>query len=142
VVSSEGQRVSARQLRYLPWRQGPRPDLRLQATEGGDTMSYDKYDAMADAAADKWDEAVQPHLDGLVDPIMLAVEETEEDQPHPWTYHRHLLQIWLDSDDGELRSLLEDEHREEAEEIAREQDPGPCCNQFSCPCGNTNNYPG
>lgn len=87
-------------------------------------------------------DAVQLQLDRLVDPIMAAVEVEDEDQPHPWTYNRHLLQVWLDDSDEELRSMLEDDFREEAEQEAEEEDPGPCCNEFSCPCGNSNNFSG
>ncbi len=34
--------------------------------------------------------------------------------------------------------------RQKAEEVAREEarESTPCCNQFSCPCGNSNNFRG
>lgn len=109
-------------------------------------MTYDRYDAMADAAHDAYEEALKPILDGLVQPILDRVEITDEDQPHPWTYERALLQVWLDDPeaDGAVREILEEEYREEAEELLRDQQyyEGPCCNQFSCPCGNTNNFRG
>lgn len=107
-------------------------------------MTYDRYDAAYDAAMDAWHETVQPHLDRLVDPIMNEVEVTDEAQPHPWTYERHLLQIWLDEGEDALREMLEEEHRDEAEDAARDYayDNTPCCNDFHCPCGNSNNYRG
>jgi len=109
-------------------------------------MYYDDYDdaradaladARYDAAMDAYEDALKPILDGLVQPILDRVEVTEEDQPHPWTYERALLQVWLDSPDadGAVREILEEEYREEAEEILRDSDPGPCCRDFSCPCG-------
>jgi hypothetical protein len=113
-----------------------------------DDYDYDRSDALDDArydaAMDAYDEALQPILDELVQPILDRVEETDEDQPHPWTYERALLQVWLDSPeaDGAVREILEEEYREEAEDILRDSDRGPCCNDFHCPCGNSNNYRG
>lgn len=113
-----------------------------------DDSDYDRYDAAADAAHDAWMELVQPRLAELVDPIMAAVECMDEDgdYPHPWTWERYLLSIWLDEEGGEdaLREELEEHFREEAEELANEdaRESGPCCNDFACPCGNTNNYRG
>jgi len=107
------------------------------------TMSYDRYDAMADAAHDSYEGALSPVLDALVQPLMDQAEVADEDQPHPWTYERCLLQIWLDEGEDALREHLEEELREEAEDALRDSyDSGPCCNQYSCPCGNSNNYPG
>ena len=53
-----------------------------------------------------------------------------------------MLAVWLDEGEDALREQLEEEYREEAEEILRDSDPGPCCNDYHCPCGNSNNYPG
>ena len=106
---------------------------------------YTAADARGDAAADAFNEAVQAVLDGIVQPILDRVEVEDEEQPRPWTYERALLQVWIDSSeaDGAVRELLEEEYREEAEDTARDQwDSGPCCNQFSCPCGNSNNFRG
>jgi len=92
-----------------------------------------------------YEDDVQAELDLLIDPIMNRVEEVDENMPHPWTYDRALLQIWLDSPDADqaAREVLEEEYREQAEEIVQDRGPsGPCCNDFACPCGNTNNYPG
>lgn len=99
-------------------------------------------DARYDAAMDAYEDALRPILNGIVQPIMDRVEVTDEEMPHPWTYERHLLSIWLEEGEDALREELEDEHREEAEEILRDQDPGPCCNDFHCPCGNSNNFRG
>jgi hypothetical protein len=106
-------------------------------------VSYDIDDARYDAAMDAYEEELAPVLAGLVQPLMDAAEVAEEDQPHPWTYERALLQIWLDEGEDALQEHLEEELRDEAEEILRDNyEPGPCCYQFSCPCGNGNNYPG
>jgi hypothetical protein len=108
-------------------------------------MSYDRYDAMADAAHESYSALVETVLDEIIQPILDRIEATDEDQPRPWTRDRELLQVWLDSPeaDGAVREILVEEHYEEAEEILRDSyDQGPCCYQFSCPCGNTNNYPG
>ncbi len=105
-------------------------------------------DAAYDAAYDEREALIQEALSPLVDPVMDAVEalaayiEEHGEQPHPWTRHRHLLSIWLDEDDIALREYLDEHFREEAEEIARDRDSGPCCYQFSCPCGNSNNFRG
>jgi hypothetical protein len=116
-------------------------------------LTYDEYvaayeagDFDGDPALDAYEELVQDALVPLVEPVMLAVEATEDfDGPRPWTWERHLLSLWLDNEIGEdgVRELLQDHFREEAERIVQETEPsGPCCNDFACPCGNTNNYPG
>jgi len=118
-----------------------------------DDADYDRYDAAADAADDAWQEEVEPYLTALVDATTAEVwtladeiHESGEDQPHPWTWVRYLVSILEDEQDGgedALQEELEEHYREEAEEEARDNyDPGPCCNDFSCPCGNTNNFRG
>ncbi len=100
-------------------------------------------DAYADAAADAYAERLAPYLNALVEPIMAEVEAVEEDQPHPWTYHRALLAIWLEEGDDALRDYLTEKHREQAEaEMEDDLREGPCCNDYHCPCGNRNNYRG
>jgi hypothetical protein len=92
-----------------------------------------------------YEDEVEVELGLLIDPIINRVEEVEENMPHPWTYDRVLLQIWLDSPHADLalREFLTDEYWGEAEEIVRDRGPsGPCCNDFACPCGNTNNFRG
>lgn len=106
-----------------------------------DDQDYTLADARADAAEEAWNALVQVELDRLVQPIMDRVEETDEEMPHPWTYERHLLSIWLEEGDDALREQLEEEHREEAEEAARENNEGPCCNDWHCPCGNNASPP-
>ena len=98
-----------------------------------------------------WEEMVLEELDILIAPVMVAIEKIEEGlcedpnyDPQPWTWERYLLFV-LDSDDGEdiVREILEEYFLDEAEEAARENaNNGPCCNDFHCPCGNNNNYPG
>ena len=66
-------------------------------------MSYDKYDAMADEAHERFESAVESVLARYPD---LTREEAEE----------------------------------QASEELRESEP--CCNDFSCPCGNTNTFRG
>ena len=110
-------------------------------------MSYrDSYTA-ADAADDQWAEIVQEYLAELVEPVMVKVRALDQarnagnDQPHPWTWERHLLAI-EDEDEDALHEELEEHFRDEADDNARNDGAGgPCCNQFSCPCGNTNNVP-
>jgi hypothetical protein len=112
---------------------------------------YTAAEARADAAEDAWNEKVQEVLDPMVDEVMQRVDaladhidETGQDQPHPWTWDCYLLSIWEDEDQGEdaLREELEEHFREEAEEEARDYMEGPCCNDFHCPCGNSNNFRG
>lgn len=107
---------------------------------------YDAYDAMADAYDDKWTEAVQQQLDELCQPIeretwarLEALDAGAPDEPHPWTWERHLVGILQDEDEGgedALREELEEVFRDEAEDLARDrlQDDGPCCNDYYCPC--------
>ncbi len=107
-------------------------------------MSYTRYDAMADEAQEKYDEGVGAELETLTRPITDRIENMDADAhyPHPWTYDRHLLEVWIEDEDA-LQELLEEEYRDEAEEAYKDSyESGPCCNDFSCPCGNTNNYPG
>lgn len=110
---------------------------------GGD---YDRYDAMADAYDDKWNDAVQDQLDELCRPVETevwarsdALDEGEPDEPHPWTWERHLVGILRDDEYGgedALRDELEEVFRDEAEDLARDrlQDSEPCCNDYHCPC--------
>jgi len=108
---------------------------------------YDRYDAAADAANDAWSEMVDKHLHPMVDEVMEQVEElwgeieeTGQDQPHPWTWERYLLSIWQDEKEGgedALREELEEHFRDEAEDAARDEayDNQPCCRSRDCPCG-------
>ena len=111
-------------------------------TDYDDARAEALQDARYDAAMDAYEDALKPILDGLVQPVMDRVEETDEDQPHPWTRDRVMLAVWLDEGEDALREQLEEEYREEAEETLRDSDPGPCCNDYHCPCGNSNNNPG
>jgi hypothetical protein len=104
---------------------------------------YTLADARADAAQDAQQEEVDRYLQPKVEEVMDRVEQTDEDMPHPWTRDRHMLQTWLDEGEDALREGLEEEFREEAEDEARDNyEPGPCCNDFACPCGNSNSYRG
>lgn len=106
---------------------------------------YDASDAAADDYNDAREAAITEQLALLVVPIAEEIEaldyDREEgkwiDNTHPWTRNRYLL--WIYDEDGEdgLREFLDEELRDEAEQAAEDAyDPGPCCNQFSCPCGN------
>jgi hypothetical protein len=103
---------------------------------------YDASDARYDAAMDAYEDALRPILDGIIQPIMKAAELEDDDQPRPWTYHRALMGVWLDDGEDALREMLEEQYRAEAEEQLQNSDPGPCCSDFHCPCGNTNSYRG
>jgi len=109
-------------------------------------MRYDDYDASDaryDAATDAFEEAVREVLGEIVKPIMKTVDLEDDDQPRPWTYRRALMGIWLDEGEDALQEMLEEEYREVAEQIVNDRGPdGPCCNDFHCPCGNSNNYRG
>ena len=109
-------------------------------------MSYDINDARADVANEKFEALVDDALDKIVSPIIELVQSMSEDAyyPHPWTYERSLLTVWLEDGDDGLTEHLEEEYREDAEEAVRDQeyDSEPCCSQFSCPCGNSNNFRG
>jgi len=110
-----------------------------------DARADARYDAMADAADDARETAIQAELDILIQPIMDRVEEIDPDEtyPRPLTRDQDMALLWEQEGEDALRELLEEEHREEAEQEAENNyDAGPCCNDFSCPCGNTNNYPG
>jgi len=101
-------------------------------------MSYTKWDAMADEAEEKFSKRVRDALADIIAPIVSEIEAMDEEAeyPHPWDYDRHLLAIWLEDGDDGLREYLEEDLREEAEEVARESyDSDPCCSEFSCPCG-------
>jgi hypothetical protein len=102
-----------------------------------DDSDYDRYDAMADAAADAWEGMVQEVLRPRVDAEMLEVELTDEDEPHPWTWHRHLAGIWEEDGEDAVREIVEEDLREEAEEEARDiaEHNTPCCRSRYCPCG-------
>ena len=113
--------------------------------KGTNTMSYDIYDAMADEAKDKYDEMVQDQLDQITGPLIREVWSMDENAiyPHPLAYMPHLLSVWLEDGCDGLSEYLEEEYREEAEEAVRDSaESGPCCYQFSCPCGNSNGYRG
>jgi len=107
-------------------------------------FDYSASDARREAAEDQFEEYVSAELDSLTGPVIRAVWAMDEAAyyPHPWTYERHLLSIWQEDGDDGLDEYLAEEYREEAEEAVRDRgDEGPCCFQFSCPCGNTNNRP-
>jgi len=116
-------------------------------------MRYDDYDA-SDAAADAFDDAREDAIRGelatLVDPIVEDVENLDYDRgegegiddAHPWTHDRFLLWIYDEEGEDGLREYLVEQLREDAEAAAEDSyDSGPCCFQFSCPCGNSNNRP-
>ena len=108
---------------------------------GGDVgrySSYDLSDARADAADDAWQEMVSRHLDPMVDEVIERVSDLEDeidstgqDQPHPWTWERHLLAIWNDEEQGEdaVREEVEERFRDEAEDAAREEAEEEAYNQ-------------
>lgn len=103
---------------------------------------YDRYDAMADDANDKYEEMVQNRLDTLcvavereVWALLEHIEQSGEDQPHPWTWERHLVGI-LDETESEdaLREALEEHFREDAEDHVRDELSDYCgCNDYHCP---------
>ena len=104
---------------------------RSPISEAGIVTYYDETptarEAEADWREDLWREAVEEYLQPLVDD---ALESRTEG----------LSQAALeDIDEDALREELREEFREEAEERAKED--FPCCNQFSCPCGNKNRVP-
>ena len=111
---------------------------------------YDEYtasDARRDEYEDKLSEkiadAVRPMVDEVVEAVYALRAEIDArgaDEPHPWPWTRHLLWIMEeDEDEDALREMLDEHFHDEAEERVRdEDDPGPCCNSFSCPCGNSN----
>ena len=112
--------------------------------------NYDASDAAADAYDDYLEDAINEKLAPHVDPVMEEIHEmllTQDegewiDNAHPYTWERELLAIYVDEGEDGLRELLDDHFREEAEEEAKDDyDSGPCCFQFSCPCGNSNNRP-
>lgn len=109
-------------------------------------MTYTKYDAMAEEAEEKYERLVSDAMDDLLAPIFAEVyslDPEEDNDPHPWTWTRHLFEVWTEDGDDGLREYLEEDFREEAEEIVRETyEDGPCCSAFSCPCGNTNSFRG
>lgn len=107
-------------------------------------MRYSRREAESDAAAERFAEYVSGALEELTEPLVRTIEgmDLDAEYPHPWTYERHLAQVWQDDGDDGLAEYLAEEYREEAEEMVRDRgDGGPCCNQFSCPCGNGNNRP-
>jgi len=79
--------------------------------------------------------------------IGLALEDeqvSEDDFPHPWTWARHLAALWFEGEDV-LEEYLSDFYSDEIESALddwRYNNQGPCCNNFDCPCGNSNNYRG
>ena len=115
-------------------------------------MSYEDYtaaDARRDEAEDSWNELIADQLRPLVDKTIASCMELRAnidargfDEPHPWTWYRHLL--WcLEDDEDALREMLDEHYYEEAEEVVKDNyDPGPCCRDYSCPCGNTNSFRG
>ena len=110
-----------------------------------DALADAREEARADAHYDAQHDLIQDELDTLVQPIMDRVEEIDPDEnyPRPLTRDQDYAMIWDQEGEDALRELLEEEHREEAEDAARDNyDEGPCCNEFSCPCGNSNNFRG
>jgi hypothetical protein len=110
--------------------------------------AYD--DARYDAASDARSELVQQFLDPLVEAELEFVYALDEKingddfdgyDPHPWTWHRHLLGIWEDEENGGedvVREILEEYFEDDAESEANDYEydnQGPCCSDFSCPCG-------
>ena len=94
---------------------------------------YDDYtaaDAAADEASENWEEAVSVYLEPLVEAAIVEKygEDWEENEAHE--------DVDFDAVREELRE--DSELREEAEEAARDAADAntPCCNSFSCPCGN------
>jgi len=95
----------------------------------------------SDAAREEYEERVDSALEDITSPIVKEVQEMDEEAyyPHPWTYERSLLAIWQEDGDDGLQEYLNEEYRDEAEEHVKDSgDAGPCCYQFSCPCGNSN----
>lgn len=114
------------------------------------TMDYEDMaaEAASDAMETTYEALIREEIGSMSEETMLAIGELEaslppEDMPHPWTWHRHLLSILKDEGEDSLLELLDELYRGEAEETVEDNyEPGPCCNDFSCPCGNSNNYPG
>ena len=91
-----------------------------------DDADYDRYDAMADAADDAWEERVAHHLAPMVnkalDKVYQLADEIDEsgvDQPHPWTLERSWVAL-LHQDEDACQEAIEEYYREDAEEYARE----------------------
>jgi hypothetical protein len=121
------------------------------------------YDAVAEARADARADAAYDARAGIepdVEAMLETLVEAECDRlraleqqiiasgvdPHPWTEDRHLIALWNEDEDA-FCALLDERFLEEAEEAAEEAaeaeyEEGPCCNDFSCPCGNSNSFRG
>lgn len=81
---------------------------------------YDRFDAAYDAALADRADRVRPFLYRLVQPVMDRIETMDAaEMPHPWTWERHLAQVWADEGEDVARDILEDEHYAQAEEAAR-----------------------
>lgn len=114
-----------------------------------DDSDYSAADAAFDDSVDKLEDAIASYLPQFVDPVietvegLLAAQESGEriDDTQPWTWERYMLWIYVkDGEDG-LQEFLADHFREDAEAAIEDAyEPGPCCNQFSCPCGGSYSY--
>ena len=110
------------------------------------TMTYTKRDAMADEAEEKYEQLLSEVLDVLVTPIFDKIAASDgPDLLDPSASEAY--GVWQEFGDDGLREYLEEDLRETAEEIAQaklqaEYEEGPCCSQFSCPCGNSNSFRG
>jgi FKBP-type peptidyl-prolyl cis-trans isomerase (trigger factor) len=97
-------------------------------------MAYDPDYTAADARRDEYEEKLSEKLTELVDAVIDerwrdANTEDQEEAMSMDDYRKAM---------KKLREELEEEFREEAEESFG----GPCCNDFHCPCGNSNNFRG
>jgi len=115
-----------------------------------DPDEYTASDARADEAWEAREDAIREQLALLVDPVVDEIDEMVYDRDegewidnaHPWTRKREWLAVYDEDGEDGLRELLDEHFREDAEAAAEDAyDAGPCCNQFSCPCGNSNNRP-
>ncbi len=117
--------------------------------------SRDDYDERAEARYEARYEAdgdttgqIEPDVEAMLETLvdtecsrLLALEKQIKASgvdPHPWTRDRHLIWLW-DEDEDAFGELLNEQFLEEAEEAAEEAaeeyEEGPCCRDFSCPCG-------
>ena len=119
---------------------------------------YDRYtaaDARADAAIGEAEDKRRELGAAIISDDLVEGENTygflesgelgDRDFPHPWTWARHLANIYTEDGDDGLDEYLRDYYEDEIDSAYDDwcqDNEGPCCNNFSCPCGNNNNFRG